>query len=157
MNPGIERVQAAIVRALEGIATADGYRTDVAQVLDVPFNPDQLPEGPSLTVIPVPDGLSFKDGSSGGVDGTVRVTDRYVIGGVLPEGTADLREQGRRTALNLFLEDACDALIADPHFGLAACDSRLEAGDRGVDADRGFGYFSLRLHLTYHFARGTMR
>ena len=157
MNPGIERCEAAVVAALESITVAAGYRTDVAKVYRVPLNADQIPDGPVCVVLPQSDGMTLEDGSSGGTDGTVRVTDRLLIGGVLKIGTGDLNDPERVTRANLFLEDVCDALIDDPSFGLAACDSRLEAGDRGVDADRGFGYFTLRMHLTYHFERGSMR
>lgn len=154
MNPGIERCEAAIVAALQGISVAAGYRTDVSKVYRVPLNADQLPDGPCLVVVPAPDGMSMDDDTG---NGTVKVTDRIIVGGVYPIGQADLLDPERVTRSNRFLEDACDALIEDPHFGLAATDSRLEVGDRGVDADRGFGYFSLRLHLTYHFVRGSMR
>lgn len=161
MTPGIERCEAAVVAALESIQVANGYRTDVGRVYRVPLNEDQLPDGANLVVVPVSDGMTFDDQSAGGTidlpKGTVKVTDRLIIGGVIQAGTADLLEPDRVTLSNLFLEDVCDALTEDPHFGLDACDSRLEAVDRGVDADRGFGYFTLRMHLTYYFARGTMR
>lgn len=153
-TPSIERCEAAVVAALEAIQTANGYRTDVRKVYRVPLNADQIPDGANLVVIPAPDGMNME--AQG--EQLYRVTDRLIVGGVVKIGTGDLNDPERAIRANLLLEDTIDALNADPAFGFGTqVDSVLEVGDRGPDADRGFGLFSLRLHLTYHFARETMR
>lgn len=151
--PGIERLEAAIVTQLQEIQVANGYRSDVAKVYRVPLIADQIPEGNNLVLVPAPDGMGF-DGQD---PDHYRLTDRLIVGGTVSKGQADLFDSDRVTAANLFLQDVLDALIEDPSFGFKPnCDSVLEVGDRGVDADRGFAYFTIRLHITYPFSRGTM-
>jgi hypothetical protein len=153
-TPGIERCEAAVVAALQAIQIANGYRTDVRKVYRVPLNADQLPDGANLVVVPVPDGLTLEARN----EQLYRVTDRLIVGGVVKIGTGDLNDPERAIRANLLLEDTIDALNADPSFGFnQQVDSVFEVADRGSDADRGFGLFSLRLHLTYNFARETMR
>lgn len=150
--PGIERVEAAVVAQLQKIQVANGYRSDVEHVYRVPLNADQIPDGCSLVVIPMPDGMALDPGSA-----HYKLTDRLIIGGLVKTGEADLLDPARATLTNYLLQDTIDALMEDVSFGFKPnLDSVLEVGDRGIDADRHYGYFSLRLHLLYPFARRTM-
>lgn len=152
--PSIELLEAAVVAQLQSVKVANGYNSDVGRVFRMKVLEDQIPDGalPAFIVVPIPNGDDFTAG-----DRHYRGKLSLAIGGMIALGQADLYESDRVTALNRLMQDAINALLADPSFGFPAhVDSVLENGDRDIDVDRGFGIFALRLHLTYFFASGTM-
>lgn len=153
--PTIETLTAAVASKLESIRVENGYRSDVKRVFRVRLLPDQVTNLglPVLVLVTPPNAHRFTPEDGKVYQGTLRL----VVGGIVGQGTGDLRDSARATLLNHLMQDVMRALLEDPAFGFSPIvDSVLEDVDDEIDTDRALAYFTLQFHLTYHFEKGTL-